>query len=155
MTTTNVARLLKQSDIPFDMLSYPVDEQDLSAQNVARKINYPLSSIFKTLVLETDSHQHMFAVISGEEEVSLKAVARTVSAKKTHLVPMKDLRQLTGYIRGGVAPIGAKKPFPVLLSDSALNQEFIIISAGKRGLQIKLAPDDFLRFTNGIVFMNR
>ncbi|WP_393965515.1 Cys-tRNA(Pro) deacylase [Exiguobacterium sp. S22-S28] len=155
MTITNAARLLKQSNIPFDLLSYPVDEQDLSAQNVSRKISYPLSSIFKTLVLETDTHQHVFAVISGEEEVSLKAVARTASVKKAHLVPMKELKKLTGYIRGGVAPIGAKKSFPVLLSDSALNQEFIIISAGKRGLQIKLAPDDFLRFTNGILFINR
>ncbi|WP_404276070.1 Cys-tRNA(Pro) deacylase [Exiguobacterium undae] len=155
MSQTNVARLLKQSDIAFDLLSYPVDEQDLSAQNVARKINYPLSSIFKTLVLETDQKQHVFAVISGEEELNLKAAALALSVKKVQLVPMNDLKKLTGYIRGGVAPIGAKKKFPVLLSDQVTGQPFMIISAGKRGFQIKLAPDDFLTFTNGILFTNR
>ncbi|OIN68338.1 aminoacyl-tRNA deacylase [Exiguobacterium sp. KRL4] len=155
MSKTNVARLLKQSDVPFDLLSYTVDEKDLSAQNVARKINYPLSSIFKTLVLETDQKQHVFAVISGEEELDLKAVALALSTKKVQLVPMNDLMRLTGYIRGGVAPIGAKKTFPVLLSDRAVGQSYMIISAGKRGWQIKLAPDDFLTFTNGILFTNR
>ncbi|AFS69863.1 YbaK/ebsC protein [Exiguobacterium antarcticum B7] len=137
------------------MLSYTVDEEDLSAQNVARKINYPLSSIFKTLVLETDQKQHIFAVISGEEELDLKAVALALSTKKVQMVPMNDLMRLTGYIRGGVAPIGAKKTFPVLLSDRAVAQSYMIISAGKRGWQIKLAPDDFLTFTNGILFTNR
>ncbi|MCT4779001.1 MULTISPECIES: Cys-tRNA(Pro) deacylase [Exiguobacterium] len=155
MSKTNVARLLKQSDVPFDLLSYTVDEKDLSAQNVARKINYPLSSIFKTLVLETDQKQHVFAVISGEEELDLKAVALALSTKKVQMVPMNDLMRLTGYIRGGVAPIGAKKTFPVLLSDRAVGQSYMIISAGKRGWQIKLAPDDFLTFTNGILFTNR
>ncbi|MDI3233985.1 Cys-tRNA(Pro) deacylase [Exiguobacterium antarcticum] len=155
MSKTNVARLLKQSDVPFDLLSYTVDEEDLSAQNVARKINYPLSSIFKTLVLETDQKQHIFAVISGEEELDLKAVALALSTKKVQMVPMNDLMRLTGYIRGGVAPIGAKKTFPVLLSDRAVGQSYMIISAGKRGWQIKLAPDDFLTFTNGILFTNR
>lgn len=155
MSKTNAERLLKQSKVPFESISYVVDLNDLSAQAVSKKINFPLSSIFKTLVLEDDQKNYLFVVISGEEEVNLKAVARSASAKKVSLVPMKVLESLTGYVRGGVSPVGAKKAFPVFLSDRAVEQPYIIISAGKRGAQIKLSPNDLLEFTSGILYPNR
>ncbi|WP_214765488.1 MULTISPECIES: Cys-tRNA(Pro) deacylase [unclassified Exiguobacterium] len=155
MSKTNAERLLKQSNVSFESISYPVDLSDLSAQAVSEKIKFPLSSVFKTLVLEDDQKNYLFSVISGEEEVNLKAVARASGAKKMSLVPMKALESLTGYVRGGVSPIGAKKAFPVFLSDRAIGQPFIIISAGKRGQQIKLSPDDLLEFTSGILYRNR
>ncbi|KOP28498.1 aminoacyl-tRNA deacylase [Exiguobacterium acetylicum] len=154
MSKTNVERLLKQSKIDFESLTYPVDLDDLSAEAVARKINYPLSTIFKTLVLKMVENKYAFVVISGEEELSLKAAAKALHSKKVALVPMKDLEGLTGYVRGGVSAIGAKKNFPVLLSDRAMNEAFIILSAGKRGHQVRLSPYDFLAFTQGILFTN-
>lgn len=154
MSKTNVERLLKQSKIDFESLSYPVDLDDLSAEAVARKINYPLSTIFKTLVLKMVENKYAFVVISGEEELSLKAAAKALHSKKVALVPMKDLEGLTGYVRGGVSAIGAKKNFPVLLSDRAIAEPFIILSAGKRGHQVRLSPHDFLAFTQGILFTN-
>ncbi|MGI1806305.1 aminoacyl-tRNA deacylase [Exiguobacterium sp. TDN 0502] len=154
MSKTNVERLLKQSNISFEALTYPVDLDDLSAEAVARKINYPLSTIFKTLVLKIAENKYAFVVVSGEEELSLKAAAKVLHSKKVALVPMKDLEGLTGYIRGGVSAIGAKKNFPVLVSDRVLTETFIIVSAGKRGHQVRLNPQDFLSFTQGILFTN-
>ncbi|HAB32829.1 MAG TPA: Cys-tRNA(Pro) deacylase [Exiguobacterium sp.] len=154
MSKTNVERLLKQSKIDFESLTYPVDLDDLSAEAAARKINYPLSTIFKTLVLKMVENKYVFVVISGEEELSLKAAAKALHSKKVALVPMKELEFLTGYIRGGVSAIGAKKNFPVLLSDRAIHEPFIIISTGKRGHQVRLNPHDFLSFTQGILFTN-
>lgn len=154
MSKTNVERLLKQSNISFEAITYPVDLNDLSAEAVSRKINYPLSTIFKTLVLKLVENKYAFVVISGEEELSLKAAAKALQSKKVALVPMKDLEGLTGYVRGGVSAIGAKKNFPVLVSDRVLTEVFIIVSAGKRGHQVRLNPQDFLSFTQGILFTN-
>lgn len=151
---TNAARLLKQSNVTFDLLNYDVDLNDLSAGAVANKIGRPAEDIYKTLVLVDDRGHHAFVVLSGAEELSLKAIAKAIGTKKVQLVPMKDLEKLTGYIRGGVSPIGAKRAFPVYLSDTAETKQTIIISAGKRGSQLVLAPQDLLAFTKGKVFSN-
>lgn len=149
MQLTNAARQLKQRDVPFTYHSYVVDESDVSAKHVAASLDKPLDQLYKTICLENEQRKYAFFLISGDLDIDLKAAAKAWGAKKAAPVPMKELEALTGYIRGGVSPIGAKKRFPVFLHDSASRKGTIIISAGKRGYQIELAPDDLIRFTDG------
>ncbi|TCI43248.1 MULTISPECIES: Cys-tRNA(Pro) deacylase [unclassified Exiguobacterium] len=149
MQLTNAARKLKQRNIPFTYLSYVVDESDVSAKHVAASLDKPLDQLYKTICLENEQRKYAFFLISGDLDIDLKAAAKAWGAKKASPVPMKELEALTGYIRGGVSPIGAKKRFPVFLHDSAKQKDKIIISAGKRGYQIELTPDDLIRFTDG------
>lgn len=147
---TNAARLLDRAKIAYELIPYRVDEEHLAATHVAEQLGEPIECVFKTLVLKGDRTGHFVCVIPGDREVDLKAAARVSGNKKCDLIPMKELLPTTGYIRGGCSPIGMKKPFPVFIHTTAADYPYIYISAGIRGLQIKIAPEaliDFVRAT--------
>ena len=141
---TNAARLLDKAKIAYELIPYEVDENDLSAIHVADSLGENIEQVFKTLVLHGDKNGHFVCVIPGEHEVDLKLAAKASGNKKCDLIPMKELLPLTGYIRGGCTPIGMKKPFPTYIHESCLNYPYIYISAGQRGLQLKLEPNDLI-----------
>jgi Cys-tRNA(Pro)/Cys-tRNA(Cys) deacylase len=145
---TNAARLLDQMGIRYELREYEVDPDDLAAEAVAAKIGLPPGQLFKTLVAQGDRHGICMAVIPGDTELDLKALAAASANRKIHLVPVKDLQKLTGYIRGGVTALAAKKPYPVYADKSIERFDTISISAGMQGLQILLAPVDYLRVAN-------
>lgn len=149
MKKTNAARILDRLKIDYELIEYEVDESDLSAVHLADTAGIPIEKVFKTLVLEGDKNGHFICIIPGGEEIDLKKAAIASSNKKVALIKMKDLEPLTGYIRGGCSPLGMKKNFPVYIDESAFNHDLIFISAGIRGLQIRLSPDDLLRSCNG------
>ena len=126
--------------IVYRLLEYEVDENNLDAVHVANSVGMPCSQVFKTLCVNGDKTGVVFACIPGDHELDLKALAKISGNKRTELVALKEVLPLTGYIRGGVSPLGAKKPYPVFLDVTASNWEEISISAGQRGLQIILAP---------------
>ena len=142
---TNAARLLDMAKIAYELIPYEVDENDLSAIHVADSLGENIEQVFKTLVLHGDKNGHFVCVIPGEHEVDLKLAAKASGNKKCDLIPMKELLPLTGYIRGGCTPIGMKKPFPTYIHESCLNYPYIYISAGQRGLQLKLDPNDLIK----------
>ena len=142
---TNAARLLDKAKIAYELIPYEVDENDLSAIHVADSLGENIEQVFKTLVLHGDKNGHFGCVIPGEHEVDLKLAAKASGNKKCDLIPMKELLPLTGYIRGGCTPIGMKKPFPTYIHESCLNYPYIYISAGQRGLQLKLDPNDLIK----------
>ena len=142
---TNAARLLDKAKIPYELIPYEVDENDLSAIHAADSLGENIEQVFKTLVLHGDKNGHFVCVIPGEHEVDLKLAAKASGNKKCDLIPMKELLPLTGYIRGGCTPIGMKKPFPTYIHESCLNYPYIYISAGQRGLQLKLDPNDLIK----------
>lgn len=142
---TNAARLLDKAKIPYELIPYEVDENDLSAIHVADSLGENIEQVFKTLVLNGDKNGYFVCVIPGEHEVDLKLAAKASGNKKCDLIPMKELLPLTGYIRGGCTPIGMKKPFPTYIHESCLNYPYIYISAGQRGLQLKLDPNDLIK----------
>ena len=142
---TNAARLLDKAKIPYELSPYEVDENDLSAIHVADSLGENIEQVFKTLVLHGDKNGYFVCVIPGEHEVDLKLAAKASGNKKCDLIPMKELLPLTGYIRGGCTPIGMKKPFPTYIHESCLNYPYIYISAGQRGLQLKLDPNDLIK----------
>ena len=148
MKKTNAARLLDKLKIAYEIKEYPVDETDLSAANVAQKVGLPPGQVFKTLVARGDKTGVIMGIVSGEAEIDLKALASASGNKKVEMVHLNEVLPLTGYIRGGVSPLGAKKNYPVYLDRSALNQTIISISAGLRGMQIFLRPDDLVKATN-------
>lgn len=139
---TNVARILDKASITYDLISYEVDENDLSAVHVATQLNENIELVFKTIVLHGDKNGYFVCVIPGNLEIDLKKVARVSGNKKCELIPMKELLPLTGYIRGGCSPVGMKKQFPTFIHESALSHDFIYVSAGQRGLQLKVSPTD-------------
>ena len=139
---TNAARLLDKAKIPYELIPYEVDENDLSAIHVADSLGENIEQVFKTLVLHGDKNGYFVCVIPGEHEVDLKLAAKASGNKKCDLIPMKEILALTGYIRGVCTPIGMKKPFPTYIHESCLNYPYIYISAGQRGLQLKLDPND-------------
>ena len=142
---TNAARLLDKAKIAYELIPYEVDENDLSAIHVADSLGENIEQVFKTLVLHGDKNGHFVCVIPGEHEVDLKLAAKASGNKKCDLIPMKELLPLTGYIRGGCTPIGMKKPFPTYIHESCLNYPYIYISAGQRGLHLKLDPNDLIK----------
>ena len=142
---TNVARLLDKAKIKYELVPYEVDESDLSAIHVAESLGQDVRQVFKTLVLKGDKNGYFVCIIPGEKEVDLKLAAKVSGNKKCDLIPMKDLLQLTGYIRGACSPIGKKKHFPTYSPTTCLDLPFIYVSAGQRGLQVKLSPDDLIR----------
>lgn len=147
---TNAARLLDRAKIAYELIPYRVDEEHLATTHVAEQLGEPIECVFKTLVLKGDRTGHFVCVIPGDREVDLKAAARVSGNKKCDLIPMKELLPTTGYIRGGCSPIGMKKPFPIFIHATAADYPYIYISAGIRGLQIKIAPEaliDFVRAT--------
>jgi Cys-tRNA(Pro)/Cys-tRNA(Cys) deacylase len=138
---------LDQTGIQYELREYEVDPEDLAAEAVAAKIGLPPGQLFKTLVAQGDRHGICMAVIPGDTELDLKALAAASGDRKIHLVPVKDLLKLTGYIRGGVTVLAAKKAYPVYADASIERFDLISISAGVRGLQILLAPADYVRVT--------
>lgn len=150
MDKTNASRILERKGLKFELIEYPVDENHLDAIHVAQELGQDVASVFKTLVLQGDKTGYFVCVIQADKEVDLKKAAKISDNKKAAMIPMKDLLPLTGYIRGGCTAIGMKKNFPVFLDNNALTQPFIYVSAGKRGLQIKLQPSDYVRATNAV-----
>ena len=145
MKKTNAARFLDSLKINYKLCEYEIEESDLSAESVARKVNLPLEQVFKTLVARGDKTGVLMACIPGNVELDLKAMATVSGNKKVEMVPMKEIQQLTGYIRGGVSPIGTKKHYPIFLDESAMRFPSISISAGARGSQIFISPDDLIK----------
>ena len=142
---TNVARLLDAAKVDYELIPYEVDESDLSAVHVAAQLGEDVDRVFKTIVLHGDKTGHFVCVVPGEHEIDLKKAAKVSGNKKCELLPMKELLPVTGYIRGGCSPIGMKKHFPTYLLESAATFDYIYVSAGQRGLQVKLSPQDLLR----------
>ena len=145
MKKTNAARFLDSLKISYKLCEYEIEESDLSAESVARKVNLPLEQVFKTLVARGDKTGVLMACIPGNAELDLKAMATVSGNKKVEMVPMKEIQQLTGYIRGGVSPIGTKKHYPIFLDESAMRFPSISISAGARGSQIFISPGDLVK----------
>ena len=144
---TNAARLLDQLGIRYELRAYEVDPNDLAAETVAAKIGLPPEQVFKTLVARGDRTGVSMAVIPGDQELDLKALANATGERKIQLVPVRELQSLTGYIRGGVTALAAKRDFPVYVDETIELFDVISISACQRGLQILLAPADYLRAT--------
>ena len=148
---TNAARLLDKAGIKYNLIPYEFDENDLAAQHVADSLGQDIARVFKPLVLHGDRSGHIVCVIPGNGEVDLKALAKVSGNKKVEMIAMKDLLSVTGYIRGGCSPVGMKKRFPTYFHSTALSFETVYVSAGVRGLQIEIAPDDLIGFVGGIV----
>lgn len=148
---TNAARILDQLGIRYELREYAVDSEDLTAENVAAKIGFPAEQVFKTLVARGDRHGVYLAVIPGNCELDLKALAAKSADKKVELVPLKEVLPLTGYIRGGVTALGCKKDYPVYADETIGLWDLISISAGRRGTQILLSPADYLRATRAVI----
>ncbi len=148
---TNVARLLDKAKIPYELVPYTVDENNLAADHVAEELGEDINQVFKTLILHGDRSGHFVCVVPGNTEVDLKKAAKAAGAKKAEMIPMKELLPLTGYIRGGCSPIGMKKPFPTFFHQSALDFEVIFVSAGVRGLQLKINPQDLISYVKAAV----
>jgi Cys-tRNA(Pro)/Cys-tRNA(Cys) deacylase len=148
---TNASRLLTKAGIKYELIPYKFDENDLAAQHVADELGEDINQVFKTLVLSAEKAGHLVCVVPGNCEVDLKKAARAIGAKKAEMIPMKELLPLTGYIRGGCSPVGMKKPFPTFFHSTALDYEHIFVSAGVRGLQLKIAPADLIKYVNAEV----
>ena len=149
---TNAVRLLDKEKIEYKLIPYQVDESDLSAIHVAEQLHEPVEQVFKTLVLKGDKSGYFVCIIPGAEEFDLKSAAKISGNKSCDMIPMKELLNITGYIRGACSPIGMKKLFPTYIDKSYEAFEYIYISAGKRGLQIQLNPLDLIQIvsiTNG------
>lgn len=148
---TNAARILDDLKITYRIIEYEVDENNLDAVHVANSVGMPPEQVFKTLVVRGDKTGVMFAVIPGSGELDLKALAKVSKNKRAELVPLKEVLPLTGYIRGGCSPLGAKKAYPVFMDESCILWDEIAISAGQRGMQILAAPNDLQSATNATV----
>lgn len=148
---TNAARLLDKLGITYELRDYEVDESDLTAETVARKVGLPAEQVFKTLVCRGDRHGVCLAVVPGDQELDLKALARLTGDRKIDTVSLKEVQPLTGYIRGGVTALAGKKDYPVFVDETLELFDHVAVSAGVRGTQIVLAPADYLRATKGTV----
>ncbi len=148
---TNAARLLDGLGIAYEIREYEVDPEDLTAAAVARKIGMPLEQVFKTLLCMAGPKDYLFAVVPGNAELDFKRLAVAAGVRKTEMAPLKDVQPLTGYIRGGVTLLGAKKAYPAFADETIGLFDAISVSAGQRGLQIVLAPADYLRATGAAV----
>ena len=148
---TNAARLLDKAGVPYKLIPYEFDENDLAAQHVADSLGQDIARVFKTLVLHGDKTGHIVCVVPGNAEVDLKALAKASGNKKVEMILMKDLLSVTGYIRGGCSPVGMKKRFPTYFHTTALDFDTIYVSAGVRGLQIEIAPADLIGFVGATV----
>jgi Cys-tRNA(Pro)/Cys-tRNA(Cys) deacylase len=148
---TNAARVLDRSKIPYEVREYEVDPDDLGAEKVAAGIGLPLSQVFKTLVVRGDRRGVLLAVLAGDAELDLKALARLSGDRRVELVPLKEVQPLTGYIRGGVTALACKREYPVFADENIQLHERIAVSAGMRGAQLVLSPADYLRATGAAV----
>jgi Cys-tRNA(Pro)/Cys-tRNA(Cys) deacylase len=148
---TNAARQLDTLGIKYELREYEVDPEDLSAETVAAKVGLPAEQVFKTLVARGDRTGVLMAVVAGDAELDLKALAKLSGDRKVDTVPLKELQPLTGYIRGGVTAIGGKKEYPVFVDETVELFDVISVSAGVRGTQIIITPADYLKVTKGKV----
>ena len=148
---TNAARLLDSAHIAYELVPYPVDEDNLAAQHIADTLGEDINRVFKTLVLRGDKSGYFVCVVPGNMEVDLKKSAKAAGAKKADLIPMKDLLPTTGYIRGGCSPVGMKKKFPTFFHSTALDFDFIYVSGGQLGLQLKINPADLISYVGAEV----
>jgi Cys-tRNA(Pro)/Cys-tRNA(Cys) deacylase len=149
MGKTNAVRLLDRLTIQYKLLNYDVDIEDLSAQNTAKKLNLAPEQLFKTLVIRGNSHHIYFTVIPSNARLNLKAVAKLADEKKVEAIALKELKSLTGYIRGGVTAIASKKDYPVFVDETITALDSVAVSAGVRGTLIMLAPQDYLNVAKG------
>jgi Cys-tRNA(Pro)/Cys-tRNA(Cys) deacylase len=150
-TRTNAVRLLDRLGVRYELRAYEVDPDDLAAETVARKIGLPPEQVFKTLIARGDKHGVCLAAVPGNSQLDLRALAKATGDKKIDTVSLKEVEPLTGYIRGGVTALACKKPYPVYLDETAQLFDMISISAGTRGLQVLLAPDDYIRSVNATI----
>lgn len=148
---TNAARLLDKAGVAYETVPYKVDENDLAATHVAEQLHEDIAQVFKTLVLRGDRSGLFVCVVPGNAEVDLKKAARISGNKYAAMLPMKELLPATGYIRGGCSPVGMKKALPTFIHESCLGFTHIYVSAGRRGLQLKLAPNDLIAFVHATV----
>ena len=146
---TNACRILDQRKIAYELIPYEVDENDLGAQHIADQLGEDIDQVFKTLVLKGDKIGHFVCVIPGNDELDLKKTAKATGNKSCDLIPMKELLPLTGYIRGGCSPIGMKKALPTWFHQSIMDYDAVYCSAGLRGLQFRLAPQDLVHAAHG------
>lgn len=151
MKKTNAARILDRAKIEYEIVDYDVDPIELGAERVAEKTGQHIRHIYKTLVISGDKTGPIVACIPGASELNLKSIAQVSGNKKCAMVPMKNIQDLTGYIRGGCSPLGMKKQFPTFIDQSALELDYIFISAGLRGKQIKLDPQNLQKVTQAVV----
>jgi Cys-tRNA(Pro)/Cys-tRNA(Cys) deacylase len=151
VSKTNAARYLDSLGIHYELREYSVDPEEFSALIVAEKIGLPPEQVFKTLLCSTSDHEHIFAVVPGSEELDFKKLARVCGARKTEMVHLKEVEPLTGYVRGGVTVFGARKPFPAYVDETIEIFDVISVSAGTRGLQLVLSPQDYLRASNATI----
>jgi Cys-tRNA(Pro)/Cys-tRNA(Cys) deacylase len=142
---TNAARYLDSLGIKYELREYTVDPEEFSALVVAEKIGLPPEQVFKTLLCVTSEREHVFAVVPGNDELDFKKLARAAGARKAEMVSLKDVEPLTGYVRGGVTVFGAKKDFAAYADETIELFDVISVSAGARGVQMVLAPEDYLR----------
>jgi Cys-tRNA(Pro)/Cys-tRNA(Cys) deacylase len=142
---TNAARLLEELKVPFELRDYAVDPEDLSAETVAAKVGLPAEQVFKTLVVRGDRNGVCLAVVPGNAELNLKALAKLTGDRKSEMVSLKEVLPLTGYIRGGVTALACRKEYPVYIDETAILFDVIAVSAGVRGTQILLDPNDYIR----------
>ena len=148
---TNAARLLDKAKIKYELVPYEVDENDLAATHIATQLGEDIRQVFKTLVLKGDKTGHFVCVVPGDAEVDLKKAAKVSGNKKVDLIPMKELLPTTGYIRGGCSPVGMKKTFPTYFHSTCMEFGYIYVSAGVRGLQLKIAPADLVGYVRASV----
>lgn len=148
---TNAARLLDKAKVPYDLIPYTFDENDLAAAHVAEQLNENIEQVFKTLVLRGDKSGIFVCVVPGDKEVDLKKAAKVSGNKNCDMIAMKELLPTTGYIRGGCSPIGMKKPFPIYIHETMSSFDTVYVSAGQRGLQIKIKGSDLIDYTKAIV----
>ena len=151
MAKTNACRILDSLGVAYEVREYEVDPDDLAAESVAAKVGMPPEQVFKTLCVRGDRNGVCFAVIPGNYELDFKALAKASGDRKTEMVSLKEVLPLTGYIRGGVTVLGAKKDYPVFVDETIVLWDVISVSAGHRGLQILLKPDDYIRITKATV----
>lgn len=148
---TNAARLLDKAGIDYELIPYTVDENNLAADHVAAELGEDIRCVFKTIVLHGERTGYFVCVVPGDKEIDLKKAARAAGDKKAELIHMKDLLPLTGYIRGGCSPIGMKKAFPTFFHLTATDFDSIYVSAGQRGLQLRVAPADLIGYVGAEV----
>jgi len=146
---TNAARILDRESIHYEQLQYSIDDGKTDGVSVAAKIGFPVEAVYKTLVAAGTSKSHYVFLVPAAAELDLKLAAKACGEKKIEMVPVKEILPLTGYVRGGCSPLGMKKPFPTFVASEAADREYIIVSAGKIGAQLKLSSQDLLRVTGG------
>lgn len=149
---TNAARLLDAAGIGYELIPYEVDEDHLEASHVAAELGEDIDMVFKTLILRGDRNGLFVCVMPGSLEVDLKVAARISGNKSCEMIHVKELLPLTGYIRGGCSPIGMKKPLPTFIHESALLYDRIYVSAGQRGLQLRISPGDLINYTGASIY---